>query len=130
MELTDAEIDAANERGRIAHETQPRAQTVHYDAELDRVIVDLTNGATFAFPPRLVEGLHGASLADIADVEVSGAGYGLHWPHLDEDYSVSRLMNGIFGTAKWIAAKAERTTSDAEMSSPQAKRWRLVRRAK
>lgn len=50
VELTDAQIDAAAERGRIAHETEPRAASVRYDRQLGRVIVDLTNGGRLRFP--------------------------------------------------------------------------------
>ena len=70
VELTDEQITAANERGRIVRATQPHARAARYDATTDRVIVDLTNGASFAFPPRLVEGLHDAAPAEIAEVEV------------------------------------------------------------
>src|SRR5262245_59999225 len=108
VELTDAQIEAANERGRIIRETQPHAKAARYDAKTGRVIIDLTNAATFAFPTTLVEGLHDASPAQIADVEVIGGGFGLHWPQLDEDYTVPGLVNGVFGTAKWMAAQAGR----------------------
>ena len=43
-DILDAQIDAALERGALALETEPRAASVRYDGELDRVIVDLTNG--------------------------------------------------------------------------------------
>lgn len=33
------------------------------------MIVELENGASFAFPPRLVQGLHDASPAEIAEAE-------------------------------------------------------------
>ncbi|WBX83487.1 DUF2442 domain-containing protein [Sphingosinicella microcystinivorans] len=105
-ELTRETIKAANERGRIIRETQPHVAAARYDAKTDRVIVDLTNGATFAFSPRLVEGLHDASPAEIAEVEVIGRGFGLRWETLDLDYTVPGLVNGVFGTAKWMAAKA------------------------
>ena len=85
-----------------------------YDAKADRVVVDLTNGATFAFPPRLVEGLHDASPAEIAEVEVIGAGFGLHWETLDLDYTAPGLVHGVFGTAKWMAG---RTTSPAKTAA-------------
>jgi hypothetical protein len=120
VELTDEQIDAANERGRIFRETHPHAEAARYDAKADRVIVDLINGATFAFPPRLVEGLHDATPDQIAEVEVIGAGYGLHWESLDLDYSVPGLMNGVFGTAKWMAAKAGRATSPAKAAAARA----------
>lgn len=120
VEITDDEMEAANERGRIFRETHPHARAARYDAAADRVVVELENGATFAFPPRLVQGLHDASPAEIAEVEVLGAGYGLHWESLDLDYSVPGLMNGIFGTAKWMAARAGRATSPAKAAAARA----------
>ena len=113
-ELTKEQIAAANEAGRIVRRTQPHAHTARYDAKSDRVIVDLTNGASFAFPPRLIEGLHHAAPAEIAKVEVIGRGFGLHWATLDLDYTVPGLVNGVFGTARWMAAMAGRTTSAAK----------------
>ena len=116
-ELTDAQIDAARERGRIAQETEPRATSARYDPKSGRIIVELTSGATFAFPPELVEGLCDATAVQLSEIEVSPIGYGLHWPRLDEDYSVPGLMNGIFGTARWMAARAGRGTSDKKAAS-------------
>ncbi len=118
--LTDAQIEAANERGRIAQETEPRAVSARYDAKGRRIVVELTSGATFAFPPGLVQGLCDATPEQLADVEVTPIGYGLHWPQLDEDYSVPGLMNGVFGTVRWIAAKAGRATSVAKAAAARA----------
>lgn len=120
VELTDAQIDAANERGRIAQQSEPRAASARHDAKAQRIVVELTNGATFAFPPGLVQGLCDATAEELADIEVSPGGYGLHWPKLDEDYSVPGLMNGVFGTAKWMAAKAGRGASEAKAAAARA----------
>lgn len=120
VELTNEQIKAANERGRIIRETQPHASSARYDAKADRVIVELTNGTTFAFPPHLVEGLHDASPAEIAAVKVSGAGFGLYWEALDLDYTVPGLVNGVFGTVKWMAARAGRGTSAAKATASRA----------
>jgi hypothetical protein len=120
VELTDAQIDAANERGRIAQETEPRAASARYDAKAQRVVVELTSGATFAFPPALVQTLCDATPGELGEIEVSPGGYGLHWPQLDEDYTVPGLMTGIFGTAKWMAAKAGRGTSAAKAAAARA----------
>lgn len=119
-ELTDTQIDAALERGRIAVETEPRAATARYDAKSGRVIIDLTNGATFAFPARLAEGLADADADDLADIEVSPVGFGLHWPKLDVDYSVPGLVAGIFGTRRWMAARAGRASSPAKAAAARA----------
>jgi hypothetical protein len=117
VEPTDAQIEAANERGRIAQQTEPRAVSARYDAKADRIVVELTSGATFAFPPALAQGLRDAAPEDLAEIEVSPTGLGLHWPRIDEDYTVPGLMNGVFGTAKWIAAKAGRSSSPAKAAA-------------
>ena len=119
-ELREAAIDAALERGRIAQETEPRALAARYDAKAERIIVDLANGATFAFPPRLAEGLADARPEDLAEVEIFGRGQGLHWEKLDVDFSVPGLVSGIFGTARWMAAQAGRGTSEAKAAAARA----------
>lgn len=117
---SDVDAEAAIERGRIYRETHPFAASARYDEKAERIVVELTNGATFAFPSRLVQGLENASAADLAEVEVLGAGGGLHWETLDVDYSLPGLMNGVFGTAKWMAARAGRTASPAKAAAARA----------
>jgi hypothetical protein len=68
--MTDAQIDAAFERGRAARRHEPRAEGVRYDAPGERVIVELTNGCTFAFPPHLAQGLEAVTKAQLAEVEI------------------------------------------------------------
>jgi len=98
VDISDAEIDAALQRGRIAQMDDPRAVAARYDRLAGRVVVDLANGCTFAFPPSLVPGLSSASDEQIAAVEILGTGYGLHWEALDLDLSVLGMMAGRFGT--------------------------------
>lgn len=119
-ELTDAQIAAADERGRVYRATHPHAASARYDRKNDRIVVELTNGATFAFPPRLVEGLAEANADELAEVELLGGGFGLHWETLDVDYTVPGLVNGVFGTAKWMAARAGRATSLAKAAAARA----------
>jgi hypothetical protein len=60
-ELTEKQIDAALERGRTARLHEPRAAAARYDRCLGRVIVELANGCTFTFPPKLAQGLETAT---------------------------------------------------------------------
>jgi hypothetical protein len=120
VDVTAAEIAAARERGRVYRATQPHAVSARYDARSKRIVVELTSGATFAFPPRLVEGLADAAPTQLAEVELLGDGEGLHWETLDVDYSVAGLVNGIFGTARWMAARAGRATSPAKAEAARA----------
>ncbi len=113
-ELTDAQVDAALERGREARLQGPRAIAVHYDRRRGRIIVDLTNGCTFAFPPKLAEGLGSATEEQLAQVELLGAGTGLHWEALDADLSVPALLAGIFGTMAFLARRAGLSKSPAK----------------
>lgn len=119
-ELTDAEIDAALARGKIARATEPRAAKARYDRKTGRMVVELTNGCTFAFPPRLAQGLETATDDQLAAVEILGHGYGLHWDALDADISVPGLMAGIFGTKAYMARLAGRAKSPAKAAAARA----------
>ncbi len=119
-ELTDAQIDAAIERGRTARLTEPRARAARYDGRLGRIVVELTNGCTFAFPPRLAQGLEAATGEQLAQVEILGAGYGLHWEALDADLSIPGLLAGLFGTKAYMARQAGQATSPAKAAAARA----------
>ncbi|WP_158813500.1 DUF2442 domain-containing protein [Methylocapsa sp. S129] len=124
VDATDAQIRAAEARGRKILETEPRAASARYDRAADRVVVDLVNGCAYAFPPQLVQDLHGASQDDLANVEVDGLGFNLHWPALDVDLYVPALVSGIFGTRAWmtraLARAAGRTTSPAKAAAARS----------
>lgn len=120
VEPTDTEIDRALGRGQAAALTEPRASTARYDMGADRVVIDLTNGCRFAFPPNLAQGLAGATHAQLSEIEILGAGYGLHWPALDVDLSVPGLLAGIFGTAAFMARRAGQATSPAKAAAARA----------
>jgi hypothetical protein len=119
-ELTDADIDAAVARGDAAWGHEPRAAAVRYDPVARQVVISLTNGCTFSFPPHLVQDLENATDEDLAAVESLGAGYGLHWEALDVDISVPGLLNGLFGTAAYMARRAGAATSPAKAAAARA----------
>jgi hypothetical protein len=73
-----------------------------YDSEAATLRLELANGAAVEMPVALIEGLAGATESQRAEVEVSGVGYGLHWPSLDLDLSVPGLLAGVFGTERWL----------------------------
>ena len=99
-------FDRASKAGGRATAAEPRARKARYDAKNDRIVVELTNGCIFAFPPRLAQGLSGARKVDLAAVEVTPAGAGLHWESLDVDLSVFGLVVGVFGTRHWMREMA------------------------
>jgi hypothetical protein len=116
-DLTNIKIDEALQHGRAARKNEPRASEARYDRRQKRIVVKLTNGSTFAFPPRLAQGLEAATDDQLAAVEVLGSGYGLHWETLDVDLAVPGLLVGIFGTASYMAQRAGRATSPAKAAA-------------
>ena len=104
-EMTDAEFQRAEQAWRDMAARTPLASSARYDRASGRVLVELTNGCGFAFPPRLAQGLEHATDEQLAAIEVSPGGYGLHWPLLDADFSVPGLMAGRFGTARYMAER-------------------------
>ena len=112
----------ASDDGAKAAVSEPRACSARYDAGMDRIIVELTNGCQLVFPPRLVQGLGGASIEALAGVAVTPAGGGLHWEDLDIDLSVPNLALGIFGTRAWMRALGRRGGASRSQAKARAAR--------
>ncbi|MES2421524.1 MAG: DUF2442 domain-containing protein [Pseudomonadota bacterium] len=104
--------------------TAVRAAEARYDHATGRVTLELTNGCAYAFPAQLVEDLSGATDDQLADVEVDGLGFNLHWPALDADLYVPTLVSGMFGTRDWmtreLARHAGQATSPAKAAAARA----------
>lgn len=123
-EPTEADFEAAEARGRTLLDSEPRAASARYERASGKVIVDLVNGCTYAFPVRLVQDLEEASEDDLAHIEVDGLGFNLHWPVLDADLYVPALVAGIFGTRDWmtreLARRAGQVKSPAKTAAARA----------
>jgi hypothetical protein len=78
--------------GILAPSADERVRDVRVDA--DTLSVDLMDGRTISVPlawfPRLLD----ATPAQRARWEPAGAGYGVHWPDVDEDVSTEGLLRG------------------------------------
>jgi hypothetical protein len=112
-DLTTEEFDAARARG-DALLRGPRAESAHYDAGRNRVIVRLTTGVEIGLVPRDVEGLQNASADELRDIEVESLGLGIHFPRLDADLYVPALLEGVLGSKRWMAARLGATGGSAE----------------
>jgi hypothetical protein len=60
----------------------------------DTLSIDLEDGRSIAVPigwyPRLAHG----TPAERANLQISSAGYGIHWPDLDEDIGIEGVLLG------------------------------------
>jgi hypothetical protein len=114
VDLTDEEFEAARERGLESFVREPHAKAARYDRTSGMIIVDLYNGCTFAVPGRQLQGLEDASDDELAEVEVVGWGYGLHWETCDADLTVPDMLAGSFGTARYMEKHRARLRAIAE----------------
>lgn len=60
----------------------------------DVLSVDLMDGRTISVPLAWYPRLMNATPNQRQRWEVSGAGYGIHWPEIDEDLSTEGLLRG------------------------------------
>jgi hypothetical protein len=104
VDLATEQLEAAKARGE-ARMREPRAESVHYDASRDRLVIRLTTGVEFGFAPRDVEGLQDASKDDLEVIEVEAFGLGIHFPAIDADLYVPALLEGVLGSKRWMAAQ-------------------------
>jgi len=102
------EIAKAREAAAIANASEPRAESAYYDWGSGKITIKLKHGATFSFPPEIAQGLAGASPEDLAEVQVTPSGAGLHWEKLDADLSIPSLLVGIYGNKAWMAEMARK----------------------
>ena len=105
VEISDAAIQKAEQRMRERLAPGPHAVVARYDRRVSRVMVTLSNGLELAFPPHMAEGLADAKPADLAVIEITPAGLGLHWPRLDAD----PVLAGTVGRCLRVGALDGRT---------------------
>ncbi len=96
--------------------TEPRVVSAYYDSVAGLIILRLRSGAIFSFPPDIAQGLAAAKPEDLAQVEITPLGDGLHWETLDADFSVAGLLAGVFGTHRWMAELQQRWSQQQQAS--------------
>jgi hypothetical protein len=102
--VTHDQMKRANARAARQHAAGPTAVAACYDRGSDRVVVSLSSGIDIAFSPRKAQGLDKAKAAELADIEISPSGLGLHFPKLDADLFLPTLLEGFLGSKRWMAA--------------------------
>jgi hypothetical protein len=125
--LTDAEIVAQipAARAREARERKQglRALSATYDRAARRVVLELTNGYSFAFPIAAIRALDGATPTQLASVEIDPSGGALRWDGLDVDLSVPGLLFAAVGVRerlRHLAGLAGMSRSEAKASAARA----------
>jgi hypothetical protein len=125
--MLDAEIlrqiRAARRRETRARAAGRRAVAAEYDPRTGRVLMELTSGYFLGFPAAAIPSLANATPAQLAEVEVTPGGGGLHWESLDADLSVPGLILSFLGRAEKLselARLAGQSKSNAKAAASRA----------
>ena len=97
------DINDANARGQKVLANTPTAVAARYDRRVGRVVIALSTGLEIGFKPHDAQGLEAARPAQLADIEISPSGLGLHFPQLDADLYLPALLQGFLGSRQWMA---------------------------
>ena len=85
----------------------------------DTLSIDLEDGRSVSVPIGWYPRLSYATAAERANFQISGAGYGIHWPELDEDIGVEGLLLGKRSSEsaasfeRWLQRRREKQPPDA-----------------
>jgi len=105
MDICNEEYEAANRRGVDRKRKNPIATAVRYDRRIGRIVIDLSSGLEVAFRPHDAQGLENAKTDDLAEIEISPSGLGIHFPRLDADIYLPALLEGFLGSRRWMASE-------------------------
>lgn len=127
MAITREQFKVANARGAAAMARGPVARAARYDSRRGLIVITLEGGCEFSFPAALAEGLADAPRSKLAKIKVSPNGLGLHWPLLDADLYVPALIEGAFGSRRWMQqigklGGSSRSAAKAKASRENGKR--------
>ena len=114
---TDDEFRTAERRG--VEERRLSATHVSYDAPRAEILLRLYSGATVTIPRRFFFQIEHATDSELANVELSPAGWLIVFPALDADYSVVGLLRDVFGLTEQ-RRRAGATKSPARAAASRA----------
>jgi hypothetical protein len=105
--VTQTEHDLATERAREIRESGRYIIAAGFDPVTQTMHVTFKSGFTISFPKERSQVTAYANDADLADVEISPAGWSVDFPKLDDGLTAEGLLAGRFGTANWEHEWAE-----------------------
>jgi hypothetical protein len=99
---TDVEIETAFNGAKL-HDNDLVAQNIEHVPGLNLLIVGLSNHRRLVLPVEDLQGLEHATHEQLENYELLGSGTGISFPALDADFYVPALIEGVYGTRRWMA---------------------------
>lgn len=104
-EIEEKEIEAANKRAAARLAKTPTAIRARYDRRIGCLVIDLSTGFSIEFKPHKIQGLEEARPEQLTKIEISPSGFSIHFPDLDADLYLPGLLEGVFGSRRWMASQ-------------------------
>jgi hypothetical protein len=101
-EVLDRQYEEATKRGEETLRDLLKADSARFDKNSRRLVLEMQNGTTVLVPVHLIQGLQTADDKDLVDLRLVAEGTQIHWDKLDVQFYVKSLIEGIFGTKKWM----------------------------
>ena len=89
----------------------PRAVSVRFSPGKGLIRITLSTGLELAFAPGAIDGLRDATPEELSVVRAEGVGNAIHFPKLDADFSVPRLIETFLGPIDWSRREARAAAS-------------------
>jgi len=99
------DFESANQRAKDLQSWMPRAVAAHYDRKNRRIVIQLSSNLDVSFSPENAQGLEKATSAQLQEIQISPSGFGIYFPKLDADLYLPAILEGFFGSKKWMAAR-------------------------
>lgn len=114
------EIEAANKRAATRLSNTPTVKAAYYDEHMGKLVIDLSTGLSIMFSPQNAQGLEKATPEELTRIEISPSGLGLHFPAIDADIYLPGLLEGFFGSRRWMAAQLGKAGGSAKSAAKTA----------
>jgi hypothetical protein len=98
----DRVIELAREAGQARQQIGPLASRVRYNHRERALMIYLNTGYAVMIPVRLLQGLADAEPEQLRQVTLSPSRMGIHFTALDADFTLDGLLEGIYGTERWM----------------------------
>lgn len=122
MAITKQQMHSARKRTHDLKSHVPQAVAVSYDSNTRLVCIQLASGVVIGLPAADTQGLEKAKEKDIAVIEVSPSGYGIHFPRLDVDLYLPALLEGILGSKAWMSERGRKGGQSSSAAKKAAAR--------
>ena len=117
-----AQLPAARARERAQRRAGWRARKATYEPNRGLLILELTNGTVFGFPPSVLPALRRLTAQQLAQVALSPSGGGLHWEAQDIQVSVPGVLMSSFDRAQQLSELARLAGSTRSNAKARAAR--------